>query len=280
MNIWASGVANPIPIVHFDGTWTAPNNGNIDSGFGGQSIWGSSSSDLYIAVANADGDILHSSDSGATWTPQQSGIIPHAVWGSGVSDVYAGGELGGLVHTIDSGTNWDDQSSNTDVAISETITGIWGSSANDVYAVGDEGQILRTTDGGQTWTMIYDYQFTMNAIWGSGPNDIWVATENQTVLHSTDGGHTWPEIQLSLGASYMAYKLRGSAADDLYLIAQYTGFDSHSKVWRSTDVGQTWHMVSGCGTLGVTDDNILDLWVAGTGNVFLVADDGAIFHIN
>jgi photosystem II stability/assembly factor-like uncharacterized protein len=61
-------------------------------------VWGSGSGDVYVVGDN--GTILHTTNHGATWTPQASGKINGlvGVWGSSSADVYAVGTRGTILH--------------------------------------------------------------------------------------------------------------------------------------------------------------------------------------
>jgi hypothetical protein len=183
------------------------------SGFNG--IW-SGTDDTYVVGAAcptatctaARGWILHSGDSGDTWTTSLSGFADGlaAVWGSGPSDVYVVGFHGTILHSTD-GHAWTPQ-----VSGATALHAIWGSGPDDVFVVGGNGVLLHTTNGGQSWVSLNSgTSWDLNAIWGSGPGDIYVVGEGRTILHSSDDGQTWtPQLD---GISDVFYGVWGRGPD-------------------------------------------------------------------
>ncbi len=111
------------------------------------SVWGSSSSDVFVAgfrveeVGNdfrVSGTILHYD--GASWSRMSipSSEILHGIWGTSATDVFAVGEEGIVLHY--DGTSWTKSN-----PTANTLLGVWGSSPSDVFAVGIAGTILRGT---------------------------------------------------------------------------------------------------------------------------------------
>jgi photosystem II stability/assembly factor-like uncharacterized protein len=157
------------------------------------------------------GTVQHTTDGGATWTPQTtvSGTLLYAVdsvgqdvWVAG-GDPSAGPVRGGervsgdgvLLHSADGGATWETQ---------------WGGGAadlrlNDVdmlddqigWAVGDgsaaqQALVLHTTDGGDTW-MVQDpgVSFDLAAVHVLDDQTAWAVGDGQEILATADGGATW-----------------------------------------------------------------------------------------
>ncbi|MCB0297182.1 MAG: hypothetical protein KDG51_18525, partial [Calditrichaeota bacterium] len=100
------------------------------------------------------GTILHTTNGGASWTPQNSGTIGM------LNDVYftdanhgivTGLDLIGnnILRTTNGGATWAPQSTSSGQAW--TLDGI-SFAGNNGYAVGSLGTIARTSDGGITWS--------------------------------------------------------------------------------------------------------------------------------
>ena len=100
-------------------------------------------------AVGSNGTILRTSDGGANWTRQKSGVKV-LLTGLAVLDVnkaWATGASGTLLYTNDGGEIWNKREINSQIGISD-ITFL----DSDVgWAVG-YGAILSTIDGGKTWT--------------------------------------------------------------------------------------------------------------------------------
>jgi photosystem II stability/assembly factor-like uncharacterized protein len=111
------------------------------------------------------GTILHSSNGGFTWTPQDSptGVFLLDVWGTSVSNVFAVGVGGAILHY--NGSSWTSQSSGT----AFTLRSIWGSSGSSILAVGDGGTVLRYN--GTSWTAQTSVTTNdLHGVWKDGCN--------------------------------------------------------------------------------------------------------------
>lgn len=118
----------------------------------------------YTGSSNS-GAILHTTDGGATYSPQ---VIPDPL--AGIADVYFTDSQNGwaladsrfdfqtssgipakILHTTNGGVTWTEQFTSPDPNGS-SFEAIKFFDASDGAAVGDAGQIFRTKDGGTTWT--------------------------------------------------------------------------------------------------------------------------------
>ncbi len=144
----------------------------------------------HIWIAGFDSVIVHSSDGGKTWNPQQSPVI------SSLCDIdfidtrrgWAVGRGGTIVHTTDGGATWRQQHS----GVSRQLFALDAVDDLRVWAVGEFGTIVHTSDGGVTWQeqgsgedTIYNNVFFVDTRRG------WVVGEYGTILHTEDGGLTW-----------------------------------------------------------------------------------------
>jgi len=132
------------------------------------------------------------------------------VWGSGDSDIWAGG-FGGEMYNYD-GSSWNPVSTPSE----QIVWDYWGTGPDNVWAVGDGGLILQW-DGSQ-WNDMSVATSDFAGVWGSAPNDIWAlgnpwtGTENP-IFHFD--GNSWE------GVSNPGGTLRG-----------VWGF-AHADVWAS-----------------------------------------------
>jgi photosystem II stability/assembly factor-like uncharacterized protein len=149
------------------------------------------------SISGFPGELLHTSDEGATWTVQKSGVpylndvqfvTEHLGWAAG--GIYGDGTI---LATIDGGAHWVTQT----LPVAGPMRAIDFVSPDDGWAVGGaeggNGWILNTTNGGHDWTIqkeiygsgcLYDVCFSdFTHGWAVGADgSIW-ATEN--------GGTNW-----------------------------------------------------------------------------------------
>ncbi len=164
------------------------------------SIWGSSSSDVWI-VGSDDGAgpvVLHWD--GAAWSRVETGTTGDLwwVWGDGAGTVFfagAGGRV--VVHDVAGGTF--EEMAVADPAV--TLFGLWGTSSDDVWTVG--GDITGNVDGtiqhwdGATWTEVAtapsvdDTQKRMAfKVWGRSADEVYVVGTNALVMEGNVSGFT------------------------------------------------------------------------------------------
>ncbi len=191
-------------------------------------LWASSATDVYaVGTATAGTNAFHSSDHGASWSPQLAGgtaVDLNAVSGTTSSDVFLVGDSATILHG--SGTSWTAQANpaaagtrllavfavapmNIYVAgggntvmhqgagggwITQTVVGttelrgVWGV-AGHVWAIGSAGTILSTTENGSWSAETSGTPNELRAIFGTAANDVWVVGDG-IVLHS-DGSGSW-----------------------------------------------------------------------------------------
>ena len=120
------------------------------------------------------GLILQTTDGGANWTTQNSGIS------SGIMGIdfinanegWACGYLGTILHTSNGGNTWTAQTSNT----GNLLYDIHFFDAQNGWACGHLGTILTTSDGGANWTAYF-----------SGDTGTTAALKNLSLISGTEG---------------------------------------------------------------------------------------------
>jgi hypothetical protein len=149
--------------------------------------------DANDVFAVGDGGAILRRVNGNDWFAMVSGTTSNlrSVWGSGPSDVWAGGALGTLLHY--DGTSWSQVS-----APIANVDSIWGSGPNNVWFVGST-TVLRWN--GSTFT-ISGFGGTLLSVSGTGPTDVWVTGEN-TLLHRYNGV-TWSTVVPGTGTTFLA----------------------------------------------------------------------------
>ena len=148
------------------------------------------------AVGNT---ILHTSDGGATWSPQlngiedaRDGILPNWV----LEDVYflhdrigwiAGSRGARLLHTEDGGANWQWVDIGQDFRYSG-LSSVYFVNPSLGWVAGDYANILRTTDG-ISWELQTEVGGELLSVDFADPDNGWAV--GNTILHTSDGGATW-----------------------------------------------------------------------------------------
>ncbi len=164
---------------------------------------------------SGEGQILHSTDGGATWTSETApaGVESSngVLWGldcPSATVCYAGDETQ-LIKTTD-GQNWALVPLPAEYAYTQRIS---CPSTTDCYMVAgypfinsQSTAVMQTTDGGSTWTTTTTPNFSESGISCPTTAVCWVAgqtehgTEDGGVLQTTDGGGSWSVAQSFPGA--------------------------------------------------------------------------------
>jgi hypothetical protein len=150
-----------------------------------QSIWGSSSSNVYAAAS--DGAIWNETHANGTWnkmiTPNGTGML-NSLWGSSSTDIYAVGANGTVLHNTGA-TAWTAQTSGTTV----TLRGVWADTPGsgytaDAYAVGDNGTVQHYN--GDKWiNMPAPVSSRFRSVYGTSATNLYVVGDNGVVLLGT-----------------------------------------------------------------------------------------------
>ena len=208
-------------------TWSAIDNKvTMDSFYGASAV-----GDNNCWVVGDAGVILHTSDGGAGWAQQETGLTTSLVTVSFVSNLigWAAGDAGAILHTTNGGTTWTKQTSNT----SNYLLGIYFADANKGWCVGANGTIMRTTNGGSTWittsSVVSSSLYSVNMInsslgFSAGPSGV--------ILRTTDSGASWAKV--TSGVTTNLALVAGSSANNLFAVGD-TG-----TVLYSTDSGTSW----------------------------------------
>jgi len=206
------------------------------------------------------GVILHTSDGGATWAPQQSNLA---------------GALTG-VDFIDAETGW---------AVSSDPLGSW-------FGTGADTCVERTTDAGETWVPLYvasgaalnAVQFAdQSAGWAVGTYQPSENTRFGALFSTGNGGLTWTKHVLPKKAPQMS-GVQFLDADDGWVVG--TDYYSDTIVgagWalHTTDGGATWTRVAsldGAAPATVYFSDAAHGWIGGEDGVYATTDGGATWH--
>ena len=253
-----------------------------------------------VGASDEDGDgsvILHTSDGGATWGPQQSNlgggldgvdfIDAHTGWA--ITTDNSGWNTGANVtmeHTTNGGATWIPQFVAGNTALSavsfvDATTG-WAAGGWDASR-GPAGALFKTTDGGFTWTQeklpdgtpaLTGLQFVSKTEgWAVGLGyeynylDDSETSTQAAVLHTTDGGATWTDVTA----------LDASLATTLHFSDPANGWvGGLNGVYATTDGGSTWQRVAaGEGVEAIAATDPQHVWAFGDGFLAATTDAGA-----
>lgn len=178
-------------------------------------------------TVSEEGNILRWN--GTAWVQSYATGAPlFAIWGSGPTDLWAGGGATSTGGTIEPGILLHGTGPNasaitwTEVTTAATVQSIWGTSGTDVYAVvsaphrvdaADPSQLLHyagpVTDGSSGWTVdpvSTAFPAHFDTVWGTSADDVWLAgrvrisasTVRGQVVHRIPNGEgepTWRSEQ-------------------------------------------------------------------------------------
>lgn len=129
------------------------------------------------------GMINHTTDGGANWTEQVSGVTGNlnGIWGIDTSHVWAVGD-GGVVLKYD-GTSWAQQASGT----TANLQAIHGANVATMWAVGASSTILK--GDGANWAIqtVPGGKVTFNGVYAVNATTIWAVGSGGRISKSSDG---------------------------------------------------------------------------------------------
>ena len=124
--------------------------------------------------------IVHTTDAGATWQAQDSGVIEplRRVSFRGRADGWAVGEAGLVLHTADAGETW----TRVSVGSQDTHFDIHAPQGGPMWIVGDFAAAYRSDDGGATWERRSQglRRASLRAVWFADDATGWVGTWDAT----------------------------------------------------------------------------------------------------
>jgi len=222
------------------------------------------------------GGLLGSSNSGATWVPQETGIFGNNVTGlsadAGSDRVYLNSPSGGF-HYLPGGASATAPVNNR--ALDQLDTGQPHSSFSTAFLAqqgqsGAPGQLLvslitgiaRSADGGNTWSLTglpNTVSSDQMQVFASSPRtqQVILASSYGTVIRSIDGGATFTQLNTSaagLPANAFFNLLVASQTDGSVLYGapltqpNFSYPPQEYGLYRSNDAGLTWAPVSGLGS--------------------------------
>ena len=217
------------------------------------------------------GLIEHSTDGGATWTPQQSGTDAD-LWSVSFVDSLHGWAVGGqptntapgvILRTGDGGATWSDI---TPVGLKETLSNASFVNATHGWIGTADGHVLKTVDGGATWQTLtlagaakdYDTVDFVDASHG------WASAAKGLVLRTANGGRTWVASRLPRFGRY-------STIVQLAFVDRFDGWALVQNDWgesfllATNDGGRSWRPlpIEAQFTTGMCAKSLRNIWLIG-----------------
>ncbi len=208
------------------------------------------------AEGNGSSVILHTSDGGTTWQPQQSNLS---------------GELDG-VDFIDASTGWAISYDNMGMGMTAPLT------------------MEHSTDGGQTWVPQYVYDnASLDAVDFVSATNGWACgsyqpSENSDglpgIFASTNGGLTWAKEKVPAAAQEITDLQFLDASDGWAVGTSYGQNDDPEQGWvlHTTDGGHTWDRLTSLSDVLASTVHFSDAsdgWIGGLNGVWATTDGGA-----
>jgi photosystem II stability/assembly factor-like uncharacterized protein len=222
-------------------------------------------------VGTSDGNILKTSDGGATWNTQLSlgadsaildiaAVDKDTAWAVGYS-----GQASGVVKTTDGGAHWDLVWYFNSPGVVTCISAL-----DKMTAWAGGGGIIKTGDGGKNWIVQYQpaTYLDIRDITAADSQVVW-AVYNDGILKTSNGGSSWEH-------QYDWYGLHGiSASDSSHAWAVSDG----GYILNTTD-GNTWSIVHSSSSYtslqGVAAVSGSTAWAVGIDSTILkTTDSGA-----
>ncbi|MCB2204046.1 hypothetical protein KQI65_04800 [bacterium] len=193
-------------------------------------------------AVGAAGVIIKSTDSGSSWSNQESHRedIFRGVYALSAYSAYVVGDNGVVLHTSTGGLTWQKQNSSTTAGIN-TVHAV-----NSSFAafVGDAGLLHTTSNGGATWTpRSTGTSNNLNGVFFTSTQNGVAVGSGTTIVQTTNGGVSWTARQVFPG------QFSSDLIDVFFVDASYGwAVGTGGGVIRSTDGGTTWSRMTNNGT--------------------------------
>lgn len=227
-------------------------------------------------VVGSGGEILATTDAGATWVRQISNALfnLNAVWFTDADSGWAVGNAGTALHTIDGGNTWR----LIPTGAGENLMGVTFAFADTGWIVGSSGAILRTVNWGATWSKQNPTSFTLRGVSFAGTRRGWAVGDNGTILGTVDRGLSWSLESPVTSQSLRAVKRRSqfvALAAGLQGVTPRTRDVSSLPVWSLQNSGAT-NQLGGVACPG--DSLCFAVGFNGSGLVLRTDDAGATWQ--
>lgn len=242
--------------------WTATSTGTASTFYDVAQV-----SDTTTIMVGANGIIMRTTDSSATWASETSGTTNSLLAVSATPNVaVAVGEQGEVL--VNTGNSWVEK--NIPAAIQ--LNGIAITSSTTFYVVGESGAIWITSNGGDTWigqssgvtVDLQDIDF-FNSTYGIAVG------ANNTILGTLDGGNVWGVRTTPVeSVNHTLYAVDFYSATRIYAVGENGTFLRSSSLTNT--IGFAW---THSNTPFTTD--LYDLYVASIYKVVVVGANSTVF---
>ena len=223
-----------------------------------------------VWACGADGKILHTSDEGASWKTQASGMSTNlnSIQFLEGSNGWAVGDDGWILQSADGGTTW----LNPPRLTLENLLGVWFSTADTGIIVGTSGLIIRTTNQGGTWLSANSHtNKVLHSVHFADAQTGVAVGDSGTILKTTDAGASWRVILRPTSSRLNAVRFSSTST-------VFAG-GSNGTVVVSTDGGESWNSQGPPTSAEFRSIFFVDRnngWICGTaGTIFQTRDAGA-----
>ena len=233
-----------------------------------------------VWISGSYGTVMHSSDGGAKWTKQKTGVegLLCCMSFADEKDGWVAGVKGVILHTSDGGKTWVRQQSGTE----NNFMDMFFLDNRNGWVVGEFGTILHTSDGGKTWKPQMKEQDTIyNDVFFADENNGWVVGEFGTILRTSDAGRSWQHQHckdIVPVTSEMEWERPLPALYGIFFTDNETGWivGMEGVIITTHDGGNTWKKIPS-GTdkpLYSIQVNGSRAWVVGNKGAYLMSIDG------
>lgn len=225
-----------------------------------------------VWAVGGPGVVLHSSDGGVVWAPQDPGtdVILRAVAFADDSAGWVAGDSGVVRKTVDGGDTWVAQSQ----ANTTALRGLAAPSASVAWVVGSSGVVRKTTNGGSTWTaQTSSPSAQFNDVCAVDSQRAWIVGNGGTIRATTDGGATW--VVQSSGTTVNLLGVDFIDANTGWAVGNASG--GVSTVLKTTNGGATWTAQITGATTNLLSVSFVDSqtgWVVGASGAIRYTTDG------
>ncbi len=225
-------------------------------------VWGSSSSNVYVAGGDRFGGsgVLSLLRWDGTQLIDEShatgvaGTYFNGVFGTSMDDVYVVGEAA-LVH-------WSAGGFVSGGSATTHLEAAWGSAPGQYVFVGTNGWVQTLAPGSGTEVGTGS---TLNAVAGSSASDVWAVGDNGLVMHYD--GTTWKQVDA--GTTNHLHGVWVDAPDSVFVVGwQATVLHWNGSTWSPVAVNPDATSGSFNAVFGITGKK---LWVAGAGGLAIAA---------
>lgn len=184
-------------------------------------------------IVGYNGTIRKTTDGGATWVAQTSGISSsiyiYSVYFINDTIGYFSGSSGLIYKTINGGTTWSSLTSGT----TELLLCVYFLNSDTGFVCGGDGQILKTINGGTTWVaQTSGTTSTLFDIFFTNDSTGYITTFSGSILKTTNGGISW--VSQNSGTSDPLVSIQ--------FIDQNTGYalERYGKILKTNNGGIDW----------------------------------------